>query len=138
MTSGLPPAHLDLWARHRLVVQLAVTHEWLRSVRLHDLVVVLASAGTTTARVVLRFFSASVVEAGDDGVVAILVDEAMWRFARDVNVMRYLPTIPPDALALVTAPVGCVPGISTVVVKPPQRNRVNIVWTASGGPIRVP
>lgn len=120
MTSGLPPEHLRLWREASLAVRLAVSYQVRQGRRLHDLLVVIADDDTLVEQVLCRFFAASVVEQENDQVVAVLVGEQLWRMARNVSsVMRYVEEIPVNAFPLVTAPLHCIPGISSVTVRSP-------------------
>ena len=124
MTCALPPNHLHLWRQSSLVVRLAVSYQVLQGRGLHDLLVVVANDDTLVEQVLCRFFAASVVEHQNDHVVAVLVDDQLWRLARNVpSVIRYVDEIPGDAFPLVTAPRGATPGISAVAVKSPQPPR---------------
>lgn len=120
MSTGLPPAHLQLWQDCKLTVQLAVSHQVLHGCRLHDILAVVADDDTLVEQVVCRFFPVSIVEHKHDRVVALLVGEQLWRLARNVpSVIRYADQIPKDAFPLVTAPLHCIPGISAVAVGTP-------------------
>lgn len=113
--SGLPPCHWALWAPARLSIKLAVSTNWARGVPIHEQLAVVADRSTLVARVIEAFFGADVVDHNGQTSIAVLAGETMWRLARNLGAIEnYVEEIDRDAFALLTAPAGARPGLSTV------------------------